>query len=118
MPRSLTRELAAHFTGCEPAIRQIYELIVERSRAFGSVSEEPKKTSIHLVNRSAFAGVQTRKKHLILTLKSATEIPSSRFFKKLHTSANRWYLETKLDSPEMVDGELIGWLKAAHKISG
>lgn len=118
MTRSLTPEMAAHFNGRETVVRQIYDQILSASKRFGHVSEEPKKTSIHLVNRSAFAGVQTRKKHLILTIKSAAEIPSDRFFKSLSASANRWYLETRLDSTVMVDEELIGWIEAAYKISG
>ena len=117
MPRSLKPKLAAHFTGREPLVREIYDLIVATSKSFGRVVEEPKKTSIHLVNRSAFVGIQTRKKHLVLTIKSAAEISSDRFFRNLHTSPNRWYLETKVDSIDMVDSELVGWLKAAYDIS-
>jgi hypothetical protein len=42
------------------------------------VREEPKKTSIHLVNKTAFAGIATRKEVLILTLKAANAVKSPR----------------------------------------
>jgi hypothetical protein len=55
------------------------------------VTEETKKTSIHLVVRhAAFAGVATRRSSPILTLKSATGIRSPRIEKREQTSANRW----------------------------
>jgi hypothetical protein len=42
------------------------------------VVEEPKKTSIHLVAGTAFAGVVTRRSKLVLTIKSPTEIKNPR----------------------------------------
>jgi hypothetical protein len=107
-----------HFTNRSPAVRQIYDRILDVSRQFGPVKEDPKKTSIHLVNRSAYAGIQNRRQALILTLKSRTNIDSKRIFRSLQASANRWYLEIKLISPDQVDEELIDWLKASYRISG
>ena len=118
MPRSLKPDLAAHFADRDEKVWTIYDLIVSASRKFGRVIEDPKKTSIHLVNRSAFAGIQTRKSHLILTLKSAADVPNTRFFRSSQASANRWHLETKIECPTMVDEELIEWIEAAYKISG
>jgi len=48
--------VASHFVGKEPATRKIYDRLLQTSSRFGSVTEDPKKTSIHLVNRTAFAG--------------------------------------------------------------
>src|ERR1051325_2082217 len=88
-----------HFVNRSPAIREIYDRILDSSRRFGPVKEDPKKTSIHLVNRSAYAGVQNRREVMILTLKSTTNVASERIFRRLRASANRWYLEIKLTSP-------------------
>ncbi len=41
-----------HFENKDPAVKSIYDLILKESRKFGTVMEEPKKTSIHLVNKS------------------------------------------------------------------
>jgi len=68
----------SHFEGKDASVRQIYDRILKSARKFGPVGEEPKKTSIHLVNRTAFAGVATRKSAIILTIKSDRKISSPR----------------------------------------
>jgi hypothetical protein len=106
-----------HFEGKDPIVRSIYDRILAESRKFGPVLEEPKKTSIHLVNRTAFAGVLTRKSALILTIKSAAPIKHSRIMKSEKVSASRFHQEVKLASPKEVDPQLIGWLKEAYTLS-
>ena len=110
--------LSAHFEGKDPLVRSIYDCILAESRKFGSVIEEPKKTSIHLVNKSAFAGVVTRKNALILNIKSAAPIKHKRFSNSERVSAGRFHQEVKLESPDEVDSLLIGWLKEAYQLSG
>ncbi len=107
-----------HFEGKDPTVKSIYDHILKESRKFGSVIEEPKKTSIHLVNKSAFAGVMTRKNSLILNIKSAVPIKHKRITKSEQVSASRFHQEVKLTSPEEVDSVLTGWLKEAYSISG
>jgi hypothetical protein len=79
--------------------------------------EDPKKTSIHLTRRTAFAGIATRKDALILTIKSAADIRSPRIVKREQASANRWHLEVRLDDPAQVDRELKSWLRDAMQLS-
>jgi hypothetical protein len=81
------------FCKTEPTARATYDRLIEVARAFGLVTEDPKKTSIHLVRHAAFAGVAMRRSSLILTLKSARDIHSRRIQKREQTSANRWHLE-------------------------
>lgn len=110
--------VSQHFKDREPVVKSIYEKIVKEARTFGTVIEEAKKTSIHLVNKSAFAGVVTRKDALILNIKSASPIQHARIAKSERLSANRFHQAVKLTSPEDVDPVLIGWLKEAFRISG
>ena len=110
--------LAQHFDNKEPVVKSIYDRILKESRKFGKVIEEPKKTSIHLVNKSAFAGVSTRKNALILNIKSAAPIKDVRIKKSEQVSASRFHQEVKLVSPEEVDSTLIAWLKDAYTLSG
>ena len=107
-----------HFTGCAPAVRAIYVRLLEAARELGPVREEPKKTSIHLARRTAFAGVATRKQALLLTLKSATDLQSARIARREQASAHRWHLEIRLDDPAQVDGELAKWLADAFELAG
>jgi uncharacterized protein DUF5655 len=113
-----SKSLAQHFAGKDPIVKAIYGRILAETSKFGKVIEEPKKTSIHLVNRSAFAGVVTRRDALILNIKSAAPIKDARFKKSERVSASRFHQELKLSSPEEVDSALIGWLKAAYDLSG
>ena len=109
--------ISQHFENKDPVVKSIYERILNESRKFGIVTEEPKKTSIHLVNKSAFAGVMTRKNTLILNIKSAAPIKHARITKSEQLSASRFHQEVKLTSPEEVDSILIRWLKEAYAIS-
>jgi hypothetical protein len=106
-----------HFASKDPEVRAIYDRLLAAARTCGPVREDPKKTSIHLVRSTAFAGIATRKQALILTLKSAGDIESPRVFKRERTSANRWHVEVKLERAKDVDREIAGWLKQAYSLS-
>jgi hypothetical protein len=116
MPESAS--ISQHFEGRDPIVQSIYDRILAGSRKFGAVIEEPKKTSIHLVNKSAFAGVVTRKNALILNIKSAAPIKHKRVARTEKVSAGRFHQEVKLTSPDEVDPLLLGWLQEAYALSG
>ena len=113
-----THTVDEHFAGKAPAVRATYDAILAAARKFGQVGEEAKKTSIHLTRKSAFAGVATRRTALILTLKAAADIQSARIARHERASASRWHLEVRLEAPDQVDRELVGWLKQAYELSG
>jgi hypothetical protein len=54
------------FTG--PSARELYQQLLPALQPLGPFQSEVKKTSIHLVRSSAFAGVHPRKHHLRLTI--------------------------------------------------
>jgi len=107
----------SHFAGKDQVVEKIYSKVLKAVRQFGPVAEEAKKTSIHLVNKTALAGVATRKTYLILTVKSDRKLTGSRIHKVEQVSAHRFYHQIKLSSPDEIDAELIDWLKAAHALS-
>ncbi|HMJ24859.1 MAG TPA: DUF5655 domain-containing protein [Pyrinomonadaceae bacterium] len=107
----------SHFEGKEPAVQKIYDRLLKAAGKFGPVKEEPKKTSIHLVHKTAFAGVATRKSAVVLTIKSDQKLLSPRIHKSEQTSAQRFHHEVKLTAPAEVDAELVQWLKAAYALS-
>jgi Domain of unknown function (DUF5655) len=109
--------MLSHFAGREPNVQATYDALLKAARKLGPVEEQPKKTSIHLNRATAFAGVATQKAALVLTLKSATDIRSSRIRKHEQASANRWHVEVKLTTPADVDAELVKWLRSAYEMS-
>jgi len=108
--------MMATFTMTPPQ-RAIYKRLLSAVRAIGAFTEDPKKTSIHLMRKSAFAGVATRKDALQLTIKAAADIPSPRIVKRQQASANRWHLEVRLEDPKQVDRELKSWLADAMRLA-
>jgi hypothetical protein len=90
---------------------------LKAAKNLGPFQEDPKKTSIHLNRKTAFAGVATRKDALILTLKSSKDLKGPRVAKREQVSANRWHVEVRLESPKDVDAQLDGWLAAAYELS-
>jgi hypothetical protein len=111
-------KVASHFEKSDPEVLSTYWRILETARALGPVSEEAKKTSIHLVRRTAFAGIATRRSALVLTLKSATDVRSPRVQKREQASAHRWHIEIRLQKAAEVDRQLTTWLKAAYELAG
>jgi hypothetical protein len=107
-----------HFEGRAEAVRKIYDRIVHAAHTFGPAEAVPKKTSIHLNRKSAFAGVATRKDALLLTIKAGADIASARIHKHEQASAHRWHLEVRLTDPKQVDAQLLEWLRASYEISG
>lgn len=114
---SSDHSVESHFDGRSTVVREIYNTILNIARDFGPFTEVPKKTSIHLDRKSAFAGIQTRNEFLILTVKSPVELFDPRIGKREHISANRWYFEVKLSSPDEVDAEIADWLRKGYEIS-
>ena len=100
-----------------PAQQAIYERLLRAVGTIGPFTADPKKTSIHLTRRSAFAGIATRKDALQLTIKSASDISSPRIVRREQASANRWHLEIRLEDPDQVDRELTSWLADAMRLA-
>ena len=116
-PTSTSSVLQSHFQGRDPNVAATYSALLRAVRRLGPVTEDPKKTSIHLVRGSALAGVATQKSALILTLKSRTSLKSPRIRKQEQVSTNRWHLEVRLTQPGDVDTELRKWLAAAYELA-
>jgi hypothetical protein len=110
--------LESHFSGKEPSVRAMYDHLLSALRKFGSVIEEPKKTSIHLVYVSAFAGVQTRGTYILLNIKANHKIESPRVHKGEQISARRFHHRVKISSISEIDSELLSWLHEAYVMSG
>jgi hypothetical protein len=106
-----------HFDRADPTVRAVYETILETARRFGPVIEDPKKTSIHLNRRTAFAGVSTRKTALILTFKSTSNVDDDRILRREQMSANRWYLHVRLEKPRDVNATVAAWLEKSYALA-
>jgi len=50
--------VASHFARTARAVQATYDRLIEVARMLGPLTEEAKRTSIHLVRHTAFAGVR------------------------------------------------------------
>jgi len=112
-----TSTVSVHFTKAAPVVRATYDAVLKAARELGKVREDPKKTSIHLVRKSAFAGIATRRDSLILTLKASEGMASPRVERSQQASAHRWHHEVRLRTPSDVDRELRLWLARAYELA-
>jgi hypothetical protein len=103
-------------SNASPLAQNLYGSLLATLGQLGPFEEELKKTSIHLVRRSAFAGIQMRREYLILTIKSEKPIASTRIAKDEQASRNRWHSEIKIASAAELDAELLTWLKVAYDL--
>jgi hypothetical protein len=106
-----------HFVNKDPSVRALYDELLSILQTFGPVTEDPKKTSIHLNRKSALAGVETRKDGLLLNIKSDHQIKSPRIEKSEQISAKRFHHKVRISSPKDLDEELKSWLKGAYVLS-
>ena len=106
-----------HFERTDPGVRAVYNAILETARQFGPVVEDPKKTSIHLNRRTAFAGIATRKSSIILTIKSSSDIEDARVVKRQQASAKRWYIDVRLETPRDLNAKVTTWLARSYALA-
>lgn len=99
-----------------PVSRQLYQELLAAIGSIGPFREEEKKTSIHLVRGTAFAGVHPRKQHLLVTIKAEKAIRSARVVKAEQASKNRWHLDIKIAASSDIDAEFLGWLRHAYDL--
>lgn len=111
-------DVQAVFAGKDPEALTTYRALTTALGAFGPFAEDPKKTSIHLGRKSAFAGVHPRKAAILLVIRTNAPIESARIRKLEKVSANRWHNEMLLSAPSEIDGEVVGWLRQAYELSG
>ena len=110
--------LDALFVNKESSVRAAYDKVLLSLAKVGPVKAEPKKTSIHLVRETSFAGAHPKKAWLDLTIRSDKPIKSTRVRAQEQVSKNRWHQDVRLTSPADVDAEVIGWLKGAYALAG
>jgi hypothetical protein len=108
--------MAGLFAKSDPGVRATYDALLKASKKLGPVKVEEKKTCIHLVAGSAFAGIHPRKSGVLLSIRTARPMKKKRLRKCEKLSANRYHWEMLVASPTDLDAELLAWLKEAYEL--
>ncbi len=116
MPKDAALE--ALFANKSPNVRTVYEKVLTSMSKIGPLKAEAKKTSIHLVRETSFAGAHPNKAWLDLTIRSDKPIKSARVRAQEQVSKNWWHQDVRLMSPKDVDAEVVSWLKSAYALAG
>lgn len=106
------------FARSEESAVAAYERLLAALAAIGPHREEAKKTSIHLVSGSSFAGVHPQKSKFRLNIRLDEQLEGPRIRKTERVSANRFHNEIDITQSGDIDVELIGWLSRAYDLAG
>lgn len=109
--------VAALFEKKLPVVRKIYDRLAAAISKIGPFEIEPKKTSIHLVRGTAFAGVHPKKSWLDVTIRTEFPLKSPRVRAQEQVSKNRWHQDVRLTALTEIDSELKRWLRAAYDLA-
>jgi hypothetical protein len=107
----------ALFAGKDPVVPAIYRRIAAALRPLGPFDEQPKKTSIHVVCGTGFAGIHPRQSALILNLRLDRPLQSPRVIRSEQVSKHRHHNEVRLTSTDEVEDELTAWLREAYHLA-
>ncbi len=113
----MTEAEAVLFERAAPQVPDTYAAIVAALRPLGPVVVEAKKTSIHLVAGSAFAGVHPQKSKLRLNIRTDRRLEDPRVRKVEQVSAHRFHNEIDLTTTADVDAQLVAWLTEAYALA-
>ncbi|MET0780749.1 MAG: DUF5655 domain-containing protein [Microbacterium sp.] len=109
-------ELDRHFGSSSPAVRAIFERIVDVLNGIGPFTVLPEKTRIAFHVRMSFAAVMPRRNWLTGHLVLDRRIESPRFT-RIETYSPRNILHAfRLLSPDEVDSEFAQWLADAYRV--
>ncbi len=104
------------FINKSPVVEEIYKTILKELKAFGKIIIEPKKTSIHLKNKTAFGGVHPKKNWLDFNLVLDHSIEDDRVTKVEQVSKSRFHNNFRLNSPADVDKSFTSLLKKSYEL--
>lgn len=109
-------DLAHHFAGREPIVREIFDRVVDAVTAIGPVTILPEKTRIAFQVRMSFAQVTPRKRWLDGHVVLARRLEHPRF-RKIETFSPRNHLHTfRLEHPNDVDATFVDWIREAYAV--
>jgi hypothetical protein len=110
------QSVGSHFAGKDPALRELFDLIVGRLEKTGDVRADAVQSSIHLIGTHPFAGVQVRREYLRISFLSQHPIDSPRITGRLVLGPRRVEHVVLVRGKNDVKGELLKWLADAQRM--
>jgi hypothetical protein len=109
-------DLDYHFTGREPLVRELYELVAATIRSIGPVLILPEKTRIAFQVRMSFAQVTPRRRWLDGHVVLARRLEHPRF-RKIESFSPRNHVHVfRLERPSDIDETFVAWMREAYAV--
>lgn len=109
--------LDAVYTGAKAALRPVHDAVIAAVEAFGDYEMAPKKAYVSLRRKKQFAMVGPATQKLVEVGLNAKGLPPSPRLKDMPAGGMCQYT-VRIGSPDEVDAELVGWLRAAYDSAG
>ncbi len=110
------RGIDAHFHGKGAELRSLFDVLIRRLQASGPLRIDAVKTSINLISRHHFGGVQVRQDHLRVGFLARELIRSPRIVHSQAIGPNRVGHSVIVRATKDIDPELLGWLADAQAL--
>ncbi len=110
------RPIDLHFRNRPAQLRKTYDLLIARLRRIGPLRVDAVKSSINLVSKYHFGGVNVRKDYLRLGFLSDRKIEDPRIVRTERLGPSTFGHSVILRGPTDIDTRLMVWLKQAHSL--
>lgn len=105
------------YTGAKADLRPIHDRVMAAIDGFGPFEIAPKKTYLSLRRKKQFAMVGPATKTQVEIGLNAKELPAGDRLVELKPGGMCQY-KVRLSTPDEVDAELVGWIRAAYDAAG
>lgn len=106
-----------HTRGKPAEIVDLFERFVAAARTFGTVALVPVKGQVGLRgSHRIYAGAVLRPRRLDGYLDIARRVDSTRLRQIVPDTKRLWVHQFRLDSPDQIDDELIGWIGESYEV--
>ncbi len=112
----LTHSVEDHFRRKDPRLKATYDLLLSRLEEIGPVRTDAVKTSINLIAKYHFTSVTVQRNSVRLGFVSARTIESPRITNSLELGPTKIEHSVRLDGPDDIDDEFLGWLWGAYTL--
>jgi len=105
------------YAGPKAALRPVHERVMAAIAGLGPFETAPKKTYLSLRRKKQFAMVGPATKTQVEIGLNAKDLPAGERL-IVQKPGGMCQYKVRLDTPEEVDAELVGWIRAAYEAAG
>ena len=95
-------------------VRELYDILILKMKEFGPLDIRIGSFGISLRNLSTFLHIIPEKNHLTLSFVRDEALDDFPVYQYYQQTSRKWSNLVKVESPEEIDNQLIGWLKDAY----